>query len=161
MQDALPLEGAPTSAVLASDTFAGRHAGGQRLYLVETLPGPANEYSDPDSWKLLAIDPLTFEVSARHALSEAPLWLSVAPDGRDAYYAVGGSNAIAHVDLGSGATRRLAALPGSGLGLAVSHERLFVPNPRGDEVWVVERRSGRRLRPIATGRHPIGLTLDG
>jgi hypothetical protein len=155
VQDVLPLDGAPSAASVA----AGPHGEARRLYLVETRPGPESEYTSPERWSLLTLDPVTLEERSRRLLSEPPLWLTVAPDGADAYYAIGGSNLLMHVDLTTGVVRQLAALPGMGLGMAVTHDRLFVPNPTSNEVWVVDRRSGRRLRPFLAGRHPIGLAL--
>ncbi len=64
-----------------------------------------------------------------------------------------------HVELSSGARRRLSLLPGAGLGLAVTEDKLFIPNPEGHELWVVDRRAGQFRRPIDVGRHPIGLAL--
>jgi len=157
VRDVLPLAGAPSSASIATEPYGGA----RRLHLVETQPGPETEYASPERWSLLTLDPITLAVLSSRTLNEPPLWLTVAPDGKDAYYAIGGSNLLMHVALTTGAVRQLASLPGMGLGIAVTHDRLFVPNPTSNEVWVVDRRSGRRLRPFAAGRHPIGLALGG
>jgi hypothetical protein len=49
----------------------------------------------------------------------------------------------------AGGHRRLMSLPESAFGLAVTDERVYVPNPWGSEVWVVDRRQGRLVQPIA------------
>ena len=44
------------------------------------------------------------------------------------------------------------------MGLAVTGDRLFLADPEGDELWVMDHR-GRPARPVRVGRHPIGLAL--
>jgi hypothetical protein len=44
------------------------------------------------------------------------------------------------------------------MGLAVTGDRLFLANPDGDEVWVLDH-AGRLRRSIRAGRQPISLAL--
>lgn len=150
-----PLNGAPLSMSLTS----GPHRSGRRLYVVETNPGPGGDYDAPDHWRLRGLDPWTLDPLFDRTLGEPPHWLTVAPDGDQAYYFIADSNTLVHVELSSGARRRLSLLPGAGLGLAVTEDKLFIPNPEGHELWVVDRRAGQFRRPIDVGRHPIGLAL--
>ncbi|MGH2353679.1 MAG: hypothetical protein ACRDJN_18910 [Chloroflexota bacterium] len=55
--------------------------------------------------------------------------------------------------------RTLVALPGRGLDLALAGERLYIPHPEGNEVWVVDRRRGILQRPVRVGRYPVSLAL--
>jgi hypothetical protein len=68
---------------------------------------------------------------------------------------------VLHVDLTSGAAGRLLALPGVGLGLAATDERLYVPHPDGDRLWVVDRRRGRLMRVVPVGRRPTAIVPAG
>ena len=63
------------------------------------------------------------------------------------------------VDLATGAMSRLLTLPGEGLGLAATAEALYVLDPAGGGLWVVDRHSGRLRGATAVGRTPIALTL--
>jgi hypothetical protein len=67
---------------------------------------------------------------------------------------------VLHVLLDSGASRVLAYPPGSShTTFAVTADRIYVPNPDGHEVFILERRSGRVLGSATVGRHPISITL--
>jgi hypothetical protein len=51
-------------------------------------------------------------------------------------------------------------VPGAGLGgLAVSADRVYVPNSEGAGVAVVDRSTGRLLRTLPIGRRPLGIAL--
>jgi YVTN family beta-propeller protein len=43
----------------------------------------------------------------------------------------------------------------------VTHNRVYVPNAYGSEVWAIDRRDGRLLQTIPVGRHPAGIVLGG
>ena len=88
--------------------------------------------------------------------------LAVAPDGAHAYALAGGGRDVLHVDLTTGVTRPLGALPGyaSG-GVAVTARHLLVPNPLGSEVWALDRRDGRLAATIAVGRRPVAVVAAG
>ena len=64
-----------------------------------------------------------------------------------------------HVDLASGATRRLATVPGLSLDLAVTGERIYLPRADGGALLVLDRQQGRVAGTIPVGRRPLGLTL--
>ena len=67
---------------------------------------------------------------------------------------------VLEVDLAGGGPRPLAAVPGPGLGgLAVSGERVYVPQPDAAVVWAIERRRGTRLEAIPVGRAPIAVAV--
>jgi hypothetical protein len=152
----LSLQGAPSNTLLGS----GPYRVDQRLYVVETVPGPESEYSSPQRWNVTSLDPVTLETLSQLTMAEMPLWLAIDDDGLNAYFTIGGTNSLMHLNLVSGAVRHLATLPGFGLGMAVSHDRVFVPNPEGSELWVIDRRTGRRRPPLAVGRHPIGVVIS-
>ena len=111
--------------------------------------------------RLLALDPSTLLPEHEHALPHPVRALAVAPDG-DAAYALdaAGRRAVVRVDLRTGTTRRLAALPGAGAALAVTRERVYVADGRG-AVWAIDARSGALVGTLAVGRGPIGLALSG
>jgi hypothetical protein len=72
----------------------------------------------------------------------------------------GPRSVLTHVDLPTGATRRLASIPGLSVGLAVTEERIYLPRSDGDSLLALHRRSGRvEMASIPVGRRPVGLSL--
>ena len=72
------------------------------------------------------------------------------------------STALVRLDLRRAPRRPVRSVPGSGYGgLAVAGDRLYVPDPEGDAVTVVDRRSGAPLPPVEAGRGPAGIVLAG
>jgi hypothetical protein len=63
------------------------------------------------------------------------------------------------VDLTTGAVSRLLTLPAGSLGLAAEAAALYVLDPDGGRVLVVDRRRGRLRRATAAGRTPVALAL--
>jgi hypothetical protein len=57
------------------------------------------------------------------------------------------------------ATRRLAAVPGLSLNLAVTGERIYLPRADDGALLVLDRQRGRAVGTIPVGRHPLGVTL--
>jgi hypothetical protein len=144
---------------------------GVRLYCVVAAPaaggaaGPDADgaRSSPDrSWRLLGLHAVTLEPESEVTLPWPAHGLAVAPDGRDAYaYAGPGSllwgSVLLRVDLVAGAAAPLGPVPGSGIGgLAVTADRVYVPDSGGDTVWVADRR-GRPLPALPTGRRPLAV----
>ena len=68
---------------------------------------------------------------------------------------------LTHVDLATGATRRLATVAGQSLDVAVTDDRIYLPWSDGDALVVLDRERGRVVETIPVGRRPIGLTLAG
>jgi DNA-binding beta-propeller fold protein YncE len=101
-------------------------------------------------------------------LPARPRALAVAPDGDHAYALtrpVGPlrrSTELVQLDLRLGVVRPLGSVPGSGTGgLAVAGGRLYVPDPEGDAVAVLDRRTGAPLPPLKAGRGPVGIARAG
>jgi hypothetical protein len=137
-----------------------RGSGGRRLYFVETSPPPPGH---PESWRLVALDAATLAPEGVHPLPADPLWPAVAPDGEHLYALTGQGGSFSHsvvdVNLTTGAVSRLLALPGEGLGLVAGLEALYVLDPDGGALWVIDRRRGRLRRTTAHGRTPVTLAL--
>jgi DNA-binding beta-propeller fold protein YncE len=144
---------------------------GSRLYAVEAGPIPGGGLPDEcqymthgkyvthaGQWAVLDLAPDTLDVQRRYLLGHRPYALAVAPGGGHVYALVPFSQVV-HLDLASGAARLVAALPSTPLGLAVTGTRLYVSDSAGSAVRALDRRTGRVVQVIATGRHPIGITL--
>ena len=90
----------------------------------------------------------------------------MAPDGDQAYAFVGPvdgllDRVLLRLDLRTGAQTLLGRVPGpDGSSLAVSRDRVYVPNPRGHDIWVGDRQ-GRPLTTFAAGQHPLDVVLSG
>jgi hypothetical protein len=143
---------------------------GQRVYAVEALPGredarpPPGETGVPaDRWRLVGLDPESLAPLSHAALPAPPLALALAPDGGHAYVLAGAGgplsgSVVLEVDLTGGGARPLATVPGPGLGgLAVSGERLYIPQPDAAVVWAIDRHRGALLEAIPVGRAPIAI----
>ena len=165
-----PLEGVPAHLVLAPRPGDA----GRRLVLVEARgraePVDTDEGQAPDvatlgRWHLVALDPETLAPEGEVAVPRYPQGVAVAPDGRHAYWlagpwTLGVRTPLLRTDLATGTTHLQADVPGPGFGsLAVTAERVYVPNPEGSEVSVLERRTGALTRRIPVGRRPVGIAL--
>jgi DNA-binding beta-propeller fold protein YncE len=161
---------ADSGAVLAAHETAGHPGrlllgpapggGGRRLYFLETAPPPPEH---PESWRLVALDAATLAPEGAYPFPSEPQWPALAPDGEHLYALSGQggsfSRTVVDVDLTTGAVSRLLTLPGEGLGLAADAEALYVLDPDGGGLWVVDRRGGRLRRTAAAGRTPVALAL--
>jgi hypothetical protein len=165
---AAPLAGVPDRLALAPAGPTGR-----RLYAVEAAPIPSTGLPDEcpymthgkyvanaGQWTVVGLDLDTLAVERRHPLRQQPYALAVAPDG-DHAYALAPMTVVIQLDLVSGTARPFATLADAPLGIAVAADRVYVSDPRANAVRALDRRSGREVRVIPTGRGPIALTLAG
>jgi hypothetical protein len=143
---------------------------GRRLYAVEGTGGAerldpfnAPDYLLADRWRLVALHPVTLAPEGEYPLGEAPRALAVAPDGDHAYALAGPvhlglPSTLLHLDLRTGSVRRLLSVPGSGVGgLALAGGYLFVPDPEGGAVSVVDPRSAAIVRTTRVGGAPLAI----
>lgn len=129
---------------------------GRRLYVVEALATPEQEPPAPYQGRPLGLDPMTLQVEAAYPLTYAPTRLAIAPDGDEAYTPLDGT--VIRTDFASGREQRLAVLPGTGLDLAVTAERIYVAaGGSQDVVWALARSVGARVQPVRVGRGAVGL----
>ena len=95
---------------------------------------------------------------------DAPPPGAAAPDGGRAFVllrAAGRRSALVPVDAATGAAGPAILLPGEALGgLAVTAERVYVPDALGHGVWVVDPRRGRRVETVPAGKGPLAITLS-
>jgi len=109
----------------------------------------------------VAFDPLTLAPEGDLPLPAPPGRVALAPDGAAAYALTAFGTVLLRLDPAAGTVTRLAELPGRAITLAVTRDRIYVPNPYGSEVWALDRRSGRLARTIPVGRGPLGVALAG
>src|SRR5262249_23684540 len=64
---------------------------------------------------------------------------------------------LARLDLPAGPVAPVWELPGLAVTLAVTAERVYVPDPAGRAVWAVGRRTGRPAPTVPVGGGPLGL----
>lgn len=132
---------------------------GSRLYVVEGTPGAENEYTVLGRWRLLGIDPATFEIEREIPVRVMLRALTVAPDGDHAYALPAGGTKLLHLDLLTGALHPLASFPAASVSLVAITRHVYVPDPVGDQVWIVDRRHPDRLRTVNVGRHPTSIVM--
>jgi DNA-binding beta-propeller fold protein YncE len=154
------LAGPPSLLILAP--AAGR--AGRRLYAAASSHGGmGTDTGAAERWQLVGLDPTTLDLEVVAPLDGRPRAAAIGPDGDYAYLLAGPESLpsrVVRVHLASGASHLLATVPGSGhAGLAVTASRVYVPTSTGNEVSVVDRRSGRLLPSIPVGRGPVGIAL--
>jgi hypothetical protein len=175
-----PLGEAPTNglprppAAGGSLLLAPGPAGGGRpaLYVVEALAGSGSEQATwgaaeyrwrfvlATAWRLRRLAPEDLEPAAEVRLGFAPSGLAVAPDGAAAYAFDARGDDLVEVDLATGRTRVLDAVPGHRpWGLAANRDRVYFAAPPRGEVLAVDRATGRRALTRRTGRAPVGIGL--
>jgi YVTN family beta-propeller protein len=162
-----PLAGFPGQVLLAPSP--GR--AGLRLYCVEGVGGrlaqgdpEVTSFADADRWQVLRLDPVTLDLEREYWLPDLLRSLAITADGRLAY-ALGslhpfGESMLWHLDLDTGKARPLDRVPGASVGgLAVTADRIYVPDSQGNRVVVLDGRDGRVLKTVPVGRHPLGIIL--
>jgi hypothetical protein len=88
--------------------------------------------------------------------------LAVAPDGGTAYILLApapGRARLAPLALAGGPAPPTLDLPRPAVTLAVTPERVYVPDPVGHAVWAVDRRAGRLVQALPAGRVPMSIAL--
>jgi YVTN family beta-propeller protein len=147
---------APSSHLLLAP---GPDAAGDRLYCFEPAEFADQERTVGGRGQLLMLDPRSLDVERAFGLPYTPSRVAVAPDGSAAYGLAFGT--LRRTDLRSGAEATVAALPGPGMamGLVVTGRSVYVANPKGSEVWVIDRARGVLTRSIPVGQHPVALAL--
>ncbi|MBI3974046.1 MAG: hypothetical protein HY332_22440 [Chloroflexi bacterium] len=88
-------------------------------------------------------------------VSHEPRRLAIAPDGQAGYVLGGDGCTLTQLDLVGGGQQHLH-LPGHGLDVLATTDRVYVTNPYGSDVWAVDPRTSRVVS-IAAGRRPIAL----
>jgi hypothetical protein len=113
-------------------------------------------------WQALALDAQSLQPLAAVPLANRPEWLVAAPDGAVAYALTGGldtGGSAVLTELDAGGARVRAVLPGRATGLAVDAAHVYVPQPDGDAIRVVDRRHGGRIRTLPVGRRPAAVAV--
>ncbi len=165
-----PLPGVPEQLLLAP----APEGTPRRLYAVAAVPsagasqdgavGAGALAAEAAEWRLTGLDPDTLHVESEQRLPHRPLWLGVTPDGRRAYAVAGPTSLLTpsvllRIDLHTGSAALLRDAPGRVMGLAVTGDRLFLADPDGDGLWVMDH-GGRLGRPVRVGRHPVAMALS-
>jgi hypothetical protein len=116
------------------------------------------------AWRLLGLNPATLAPETEHPLLRAAYWLTVSPDGREAYAfdAPGGwpsGSRLQRVNLAAGTVTSLGRMPGLGVaGLAVTADRLYIADTISDRLLVADR-AGRPGATLPVGRRPLGVAV--
>jgi hypothetical protein len=166
----LPLAGLPRPASSGGSLIlaAGPGGAGRRLYGVEALPGSETAtWSDQEyewvsamsgGWHILQVAPGGLVAERAVALDFAPVGLSVAPDGAQAYAFNARDDSVMRIDLATGRAAALGRVAGYRAGgLAATSDRVYVANPWDHQVWVFDRHQNRRVQMIPVGREPVWI----
>jgi hypothetical protein len=106
--------------------------------------------------QLIRLRPDSLEMDRAISIG-GPVSALAAGDDREVYLLQ--ADTLTRVTMSTGVVQTAAHLPGPGHDLAVTPRWVFVTHPEGDEVWAIERRTGRLVRRIATGREPLGISV--
>ena len=144
------LESAPTHLV-ASPNIHGKP---QWLYAIQE-PEPRRGVTPGIARQLLRVRAESLEVD-RQITVGAVVDAMATLDGSSVYLLQG--DTISRVTISTSKVHTVARLPSPGHDLAVTPRWLFVTNPDGGEVWVLDRNSGELVRRVATGSQPLGIS---
>jgi hypothetical protein len=155
------LAGVPGALRLIPAAAGGGPSGA--LYCIETLS--ADTSGNGDTWRLLRLRGDTLEVEGAAPLQWGLVAPAVSPEGATLYALAAPvsllRSVVVQVDPDSGQAHVVATLPGLAYGLAVTRDRVFVPEASGDRLWVLDRRGSGTLPPrtVPTSRGAVGLAL--
>jgi hypothetical protein len=150
-----PVAGVP--ALLVAGPAPGRL--GRRAYGVERLAALEDEPAAPASARLLGLHPTTLDVESDRPLPFVPERLVLAPDGDTAYELR--DHLLTRLGLDGGPDAAVE-LPGQGLALAVTRERVYVSSAYGRELWAFRRRDGGLVDTLRVGRAAAdAVTIKG
>jgi YVTN family beta-propeller protein len=121
---------------------------------------PFTVVSTPASDALVLLDLSSHTVVAPLPVNGLPTGCAMSRSGRRVYAALTQANALAIVNVGTGAVRTVA-VGASPAAVAVSAGRVYVANTGTDTVSVVAAGSGAVLATIPVGRAPIALAIAG
>ena len=109
-----------------------------------------------DRWLLRGFDPLTLAPTGDLKLPGPAGRVAFAPGGVEAYSLAAAGAKLLRLDLATGSVTPRSDVPEGAISLAVTHERIYMLDPFGSEVWALDRDSGRLLQAIPVGRGPTG-----
>jgi len=121
---------------------------------------PYTFVSTPADGSLVMLDLSGDTVAAPFPVSGLPTGCAMSPSGRRVYAALSEANALAIVDVRSGAVRTVP-VGTSPTAVAVAAGRVYVANTGADTVSVVARGSGTVLATIPVGDAPVALATGG
>jgi hypothetical protein len=114
-----------------------------------------------DRWLLRGFDPRTLAPTGDLTLPTPAGRVAFAPGGEEAYALAAAGARLLRLDLTTGSVTSLSDAPRGAISLAVTYDRVYVPNPFGSDVWALDRHTcpGRRRDrgfPRWGGRGPGG-----
>ncbi len=112
-----------------------------------------------DRWLLRGFDPLTLAPTGDLKLPGPAGRVAFAPGGVEAYSLAAAGAKLLRLDLATGSVTSLSDVPQGAISPAVTRDRIYVPGAFGNEVWALDRRTGRLLQQIPVGRGPTGIAL--
>src|SRR5439155_2477337 len=132
-----------------------------------TIPDPTIYVTNQLDNTLSVIDGSNYKVVATVPVGTSPAGVAVSPDGRYAYIAEGGDDAVSVFDIGTRTIATTVALPAGssprGVALSPGGEFLYVADGGSNRVSVVDTRTTRVVASVPVGTQPVSVavTRDG
>ena len=132
-----------------------------------TIPGRSIYVTNQLDNTLSVIDGSNYKVVATVPVGTSPAGVVVSPDGRYAYIAEGGDDAVSVLDTGTRTIATTVALPAGsgprGVALSPRGEFLYVADGGSNRVSVVDTRTTRVVASVPVGTQPVSVavTPDG
>src|SRR2546421_1293396 len=128
-----------------------------------TIPDPSIYVTNQLDNTLSVIDGSNYKVVATVPVGASPAGVAVSPDGRYAYIAEGGDDAVSGFDTGSRAIATSVALPAGsrhrGRALSPKGDFLYVADGGSDRVSVVDTRTNRVVASVPVGSQPVSVAV--
>ena len=132
--------------------------GGKELWVTCELGAAVTVINTADNSVLAKI---LFEVKGVRAEDITPVGITMSPDGKQAYVALGRSNHVAFVDVASRKVTNLVLVGKRAWNVALDKagQRLYVVNGLSDDLTVIDVAGAKPLKSVPVGRVPYGVVV--
>jgi PQQ-dependent catabolism-associated beta-propeller protein len=132
---------------------------GEELWVSNELGASVSVIRTADN---TVIETIKFEPKGFRADDVTPVGITMTPDGKTAFVALGKANHVAIVDVPKRTVQDMVLVGERAWGLALSRDSrtLYVANGLSDDVSVVDVAKGRAIKSVKAGRVPHSVVID-
>lgn len=114
-----------------------------------------------DTRRQAVVATVRFELKGARAQDITPVGMTLAPDGKTLYVALGNANHVAFVDVSARKVRQMVLVGKRAWSVATDRDgaRLFVVNGLSDDLTVVDVASAKATRTVKVGRVPHSVVV--
>lgn len=134
-------------------------AGGKELWVTNELSANVSVLNTQDQSLKQTLE---FKLPGLRAADITPVGMTLSPDGKTVWVALGRANRVAEVDVASHQVRRTILVGKRAWGLRPHPDGkiLYVTNGLSDDMTLIDTASGKALRTVAAGRVPHSILVQ-